>query len=126
MVTHVQAHFCQISLGTQIAVEVCISTCNFCTRAILTHFFNKHILSKSLAVFIVSNQEGIVIKIIFSYSCVSSVFIFKIKSKKKNFFNRLLAVTLIMLIKLGKLNLTLDLLTLQSKILPQLTLQELI
>merc|ERR1711935_405794 len=39
---------------------------------------------------------------------------------------RLLAVTLIMLIKLGKLNPPLDLLTLQSKILPQLTLQELI
>ena len=46
--------------------------------------------------------------------------------KKQNFFNRLLAVTLIMLIKLGKQNPTLDLLALQSKILPQLTLQELI
>merc|ERR1711935_1060128 len=39
---------------------------------------------------------------------------------------KLLAVTLIMLIKLGKLNPPLDLLTLQSKILPQPTLQELI
>ena len=84
MVTHVQAHFCQISLGTQIAIEVCISTFNFCTHAIFTHIFDEYILKKvcwylCLAIFIVYNQEGI------SYSCVSPVFIFQIKSKTKLF-----------------------------------------
>ena len=48
MVTHVQAHFCQISLGTQIAVEVCISKFNFCTHAIFTHIFDEYIRNKRI------------------------------------------------------------------------------
>ena len=32
MVTHMQTHFCQISLGTQITIEVYIFMCNYCTQ----------------------------------------------------------------------------------------------